>query len=350
MHTKFNTADRPPEQLELPGIEFAPPKVWAHGLREAHTYPLVSRGKRNSVHGAAFRVPASVAWAYPEIELRTGNSAPCIVLDLDGANALERCLWLVDHGKVREPNWMVTRRDGGGTHVVYTLERPVLTGPDMRAAPIRLLGRVAEYYSNVFEADPGYVGVLSHNPMARAHGRGFDTNWRRTEPYRLPELAEVIPFGWRIPKIPRTAEGRKTGLFLAVMQFAGKPEHAEHDLLAVTIATNQSNCPPLELSHVRSVAKSVTRYRARWIAEGAYYTPEQTTLWAQARQRRGVLNRRRRHGLDERDAAIIQAVERGESMRSVEARYGLAHGAVRYIVRRGVENLLHRWCPRNPRF
>ena len=101
----------------------------------------------------------------------------------------------------------------------------------------RGLGRVAEYYSNVFEADPGYVGVLSHNPMARAHGRGFDTNWRRTEPYRLPELAEVIPFGWRIPKIPRTAEGRKTGLFLAVMQFAGKPEHAEHDLLAVTIAT-----------------------------------------------------------------------------------------------------------------
>ena len=112
--------------------------------------------------------------------------------------------------------------------------------------------------------------------------------------------------------------------------------------VAVTIATNQSNCPPLELSHVRSVAKSVTRYRARWIAAGAYYTPEQTTLWAQARQRRGVLNRRRRHGLDERDAAIIQAVERGESMRSVEARYGLAHGAVRYIVRRGVENLLHR--------
>ena len=112
--------------------------------------------------------------------------------------------------------------------------------------------------------------------------------------------------------------------------------------VAVMIATNQSNCPPLEQSHVRSIAKSVTRYRARWIAAGAYYTQEQKTLWGRERQRRGVLNRRRRQGLDARDAAIIQAVERGESMRSVAAGFGLTEGAVRYIVRRGVRNLLHR--------
>ena len=339
MHTKSNTPDRPPEQLELPGIEFAPPKVRLHGLREAHTYPLVSRGKRLGWAFSSFRVPAVEAWTYPEIELRTGNSAPCLVLDVDGANALERCLWLVDHGKVREPNWMVTRRDGGGTHVVYTLERPVLTGPDMRAAPIRLLGRVAEYYSNVFEADPGYVGVLSHNPMARAHGRGFDTNWGRHEAYRLGELAEVIPFGWRIPKIPRTAEGRKTGLFLAVMQFAGKPEHAEHDLLAVTIATNQSNCPPLELSHVRSVAKSVTRYRARWIAAGAYYTQEQKTLWGRERGLRSGAARRKRTAA--RDAAIVEAVEEGRSYRAVAREFGLSAMAVWKIVHR-VYTELHR--------
>ena len=185
MQSKISTPERIPKQLEL-GIQFAPLKVRLHGLREAHTYPLVSRGRRPGRAFSCFRVPAAEAWNYPEIELRTGNSQPCIVLDVDGSNALERCLWLVDQGKVREPNWMVTRRDGGGTHVVYTLERPVLTGPDMRIKPIRLLGRVAEYYSNVFEADPGYVGVLSHNPMARAHGPGFGTNWRHTEPYRLP--------------------------------------------------------------------------------------------------------------------------------------------------------------------
>ena len=34
-----------PTQQELFGIEFAPPKVRSHGLKEAHTYPLVSQGK-----------------------------------------------------------------------------------------------------------------------------------------------------------------------------------------------------------------------------------------------------------------------------------------------------------------
>ena len=292
MQEKTSTPERIPKQLEL-GIQFVPEKVREHGLREAHIYPLVSAGHVAGKPFTSRRVPASDAWHYPEIELRTPNSQPCIILDVDGSNALERSLYAVENGKVRVPNWMVTRRDGGGTHLVYTLERPVLTGPDMRIKPIRLLGRVAEYYAQVFEADPGYVGVLTHNPMARAHGPGFVTNWRETEPYRLDELAEVIPFGWRIPKIPRTAEGRKTGLFLAVMHFAGKPEHAEHNLLAVTIATNQSNCPPLELSHVRSIAKSATRYRARWIAADAYYTPEQKMLWGRERGIRSGSARRK---------------------------------------------------------
>ena len=36
---------REPTQRKLFGIEFAPPRVRAHGLRDAHTYPLVSMGK-----------------------------------------------------------------------------------------------------------------------------------------------------------------------------------------------------------------------------------------------------------------------------------------------------------------
>ena len=33
------------QQLTLPGIECVPGKVRRHGLREFHTYPLVSPGK-----------------------------------------------------------------------------------------------------------------------------------------------------------------------------------------------------------------------------------------------------------------------------------------------------------------
>ena len=75
--------------------------------------------------------PLSEAWTtYPEIELRTGKLCNrVIVLDVDGSNALERMsVASVDQGQgAREPNWMVTRKDGGGTHMAYTLARPVLT-------------------------------------------------------------------------------------------------------------------------------------------------------------------------------------------------------------------------------
>ena len=51
--------------------------------------------------------------------------------------------------------------------------------------------------------------------------------------------------------------------------------------------------------------------------------------------RRGGKIRRGRTA--ERDVGIIAAVEAGESMRSIERRLGLAHGAVRYILKRGGE-------------
>ena len=45
-----------PGQLWLPGIEFAPTKVRAHGLRDAHVWPLVARIKGESF-GCTLRGP-----------------------------------------------------------------------------------------------------------------------------------------------------------------------------------------------------------------------------------------------------------------------------------------------------
>ena len=135
-------------------------------------------------------------------------------------------------------------------------------------SPIRLLGRVAEYYAQVFESDPGYTGVLTHNPMAAAHGRGFFTNWGPRKPYRLDELAEVIPFGWRIPKVALTAADRNCAVFDALRRFAGSPGNAEHDLFAVAMAINPGLDIPMGVPEVRAIAKSVTKRRAKWIAAG----------------------------------------------------------------------------------
>ena len=70
-------------------------------------------------------------------------------------------------------------------------------------------------------------------------------------------------------------------------------------------------------------------------AAGAYYTDQQKTLWGRERGVRSGAARRKRTA--DRDAAIVEAVERGESMRSVEREYGLTHGTVRWIMLRGGE-------------
>ena len=91
-------------QRKLFGIDYAPPRVRAHGLRDAHSYPLVSQGKRSiGAHSASFRVAAGEAWGFPEIELRAGNSWPSIVLDIDGSNALYLIVEAVDKAEILSP-------------------------------------------------------------------------------------------------------------------------------------------------------------------------------------------------------------------------------------------------------
>ena len=319
-------------QLTRP-IEYAPKKVRDYGLKDAHTFPLVSLGKgRGGAHSASFRVPAEDAWGFPEIELRAGNSWPSIVLDVDGANALYRIVDAVEKNAILTPNWTVTRKGSGGTHAVYNLARPVHRGEAARKGPLAALARVSEFYALTLLADSGYTGVLSHNPMAAAHGPGFVTNWFHREAYTLPQLGEVIPFGWRRPTVSRTGVGRNCDLFESLMRWAGCPENRTNDLLAAAHVINQSFDIPLPHAEVAATARSVHGYRARWIAKGKYYTAGQRRLWGRERQARGVAKRCERNA--DRDRAIVQAVEAGRSLRDVGREYGLSLGGVQWIIRR----------------
>ena len=280
MQANPSTTERIPEQLELP-IQFAPAKVRAYGLRDAHPYPLVSTGKRlaGSFPGS-FRVPAAEAWAYRELELRAANSYPSLIFDLDGRAATMRLAYLIENALLPRFNWAVTRPRSGGTHVVWNLARPVHRGATARKHPLSKLARIADYYAVELGADVGYAGVLAHNPMAKAQGRELVTTWgSRRDPYSLGELASVIPKGWRRPPTPRTAIGRNCGLFASCMEWAGSPANVGCDVLTIALTLNLQFEPPLPVDEVEGIAKSVERYRARW----TFYTPEQRTLWGRER-------------------------------------------------------------------
>ena len=323
------------QQLTFPGIEFAPAQVRRHGLREFHTYPLVSPGKDAAgVWRASFRVPAAQAWDYPELELgRTGNSIPALLFDLDG----DPTDWLVDvlGPALPRPNWIVWRRDNMHGHVIYTLARPVVTGAEAKRTPQAYLARITEYLHAQLHADAAYSAVLGHNPLSQAsHGR-YTTDWLREEPYRLEELVAYMPKGWRRPTVqPQTSHGRNDALFKAGMKWSGEPGNwGNWEGLAFWLwQTNQGFIQPLGLREVEGIIKSVRGYQERNLASGQQ---QQTFSFIQA-ARGKKSGQARRTKTAERDAAIIQAVQAGESMRTVASRYGITQPAVSHIVKRSL--------------
>ena len=210
------------KQRWLP-IDAAPLKVREHGLRDAHSRPLVSPGKRGGIFAVSFRVAPWAAWFFPSLELRAENSTPALILDFDGRGSYERLTAQVSAGKGGPLNWAVENPRSGGVHGVWTLANPVHRGDNARLAPLRRWARLSEYYAAAFGADAGYTGVLTHNPMEDAQPPGFKTHWLRQDPYSLEELADYIPFRWRKPKVSRTAAGRNCDAFCHCMKWAGSP-------------------------------------------------------------------------------------------------------------------------------
>lgn len=167
--------------------------------------------------------------------------------------------------------------------------------------------------------------------MPDAHGPEFVTNWIRREPY---ELAEVIPFGWKIPTVRATAIGRNVGLFETLMRWAGQPVNFGFDVLPAAMAVNAGLSDPLPEREVYGISKSVERYRTQWRKRGQFDQrgDQQRSLWGRERGVRSGAARRKLTA--DRDAAITEAVRSGRSMRNVAREFCMTAGNVHLIVHR----------------
>ena len=318
-------------ELEL-GINFAPAIVREHGLRDAHLQPLVAWRK-----GQSFRVHASKAWGYPSLELRAGNSWPCLTLDCDLPSAVVDALYWNHHGgdgpALPRPNMLVERQSNGHCHASWFLSRPVHRGESARAAPVRKLARISEFYRQTLEADSGFAGVLTHNPIQESHKVGeFRTHWGHRCGYSLDELAEPIPKGWRLPIAPSTETGRNCSLFRSMLKWAGSSLNCELPVLPMARATNDGLDVPLGDREVADIAKSVERYRRVWIAKGRFYTEDEREAWGRSLGlRSGVV---RRASKAHRDLRIIEGHMAGFSTRKLARLFKLSQYAIRHVIRR----------------
>ena len=268
------------QQIPHQPLLFAPCELRAHGLRDAHTQPLVGRRTGDGVR--SWHTSPALAWQWPLVEWsRTGNSYAALGFDCDSREAVERAAAsCMGAGDLPTPNVYATRTESGHAQVFYLLDRPVHRGDHARAQPLRYLGRVAEFYLATLGADAGYTGVLSSNPT---HG-DYKASYPRAEPYALTDLARVIPKGWHVPRPATTAEGRNTELFAALCKLSLRC--SDDGLLTWARKLNSEFDPHLPDGEVRGVWRSVCRYRARWREQGH----QQGWLWRQAaRGKRGGL-------------------------------------------------------------
>ena len=316
-------------QQELPlGIDYAPDIVRRHGLRDAHIQPLVARHK-----GESFRVHARKAWGYPSLELRAANCWPAVTLDCDMPTVIESLHSLRSKFPLPYPNMVVERRSNSHCHASWFLSRPVHRGEAARAAPLRKLARITEYYRHVLGADVGYNGVLTHNPLDEAHEPGeFRAHWGHEYGRSLDELAEPIPRNWRLPIVPRTEVGRNCSLFHSVLKWAGSPANLKAEVLAVARITNEGFEIPLPDQEVAAISRSVERYRRSWIAKGRFYTEAERAAWGRSLGLQSAAARRKVNA--NRDYRIIEGHAAGWSQRHLAKLFKLSQNSVWKVLHR----------------
>ena len=327
--TEHSTVYSTQGELEL-GIDYAPAIVREHGLRDAHLQPLVAWRK-----GQSFRVHARKAWGYPSLELRAGNSWPAVTLDCDLPTVVDALHSLKSTFPLPVPNMVVERQSNGHCHASWFLSRPVHRGESARAAPLRKLSRIAEYYRQVLEADAGYAGVLTHNPLEETHRTGeFRAHWGHRCGRSLDELAEPIPRGWRLPVKPTTEAGRNCALFASLMKWAGALVNREFEVLPMARATNDGLDVPLGDHEVADIAKSVERYRRSWIAKGRFYTQAERAAWGRSLGLQSAAVRRAANA--QRDFRIIEGHAAGWSQRHLAKLFKMSqHGVWKVLQRAG---------------
>ena len=255
-----------PQQGALP-LDHVPAIVRAHGLSDAHPWPLVSAGKVPGRRFTSRRVPAADGWKWAELEYgRTPTSYAAVLVDLDGHDSADRLDGAVLARAVQPPSWTVRRRSSGGLHAAWALTRPVHRYEHARRAPLDLFARVSEWYGRELRGDPGYAGVLAHNPESGL----FEVRYVHAGGWALEELADPIPAGWRRPSRRKlvSAAGRNATLFMALCRFAGRLSRSVYEVEAEAERVNGEFVAPLDANELRDVINHVHKYRVRWRARG----------------------------------------------------------------------------------
>lgn len=282
------------------------------------------------------KVPVRESRAYPLVEYaRTGSSFTTLALDLDRDLSEADMVATVEGLDVPPPGWGVQSAESGHWHLIWPLARPVHRYPHARVGPLRYLSRIETWYLAALDADAGYSGVLTRQPEPINLLEVTATWWGPTGGYRLSDLARPIPKGWRMPTRRMRLDklgwiGRNVDTFLEACRWAGRQANQARPVLAYVEEHNRHYAHPLPEIEERHIARSVERYRRRWIEHG-WHRPDWIDRQANRGRRSGKARRAATAG---RDQLILDLVAAGRSQRQIAGAVGVSRGTVENVIRR----------------
>jgi hypothetical protein len=256
-----------------------------------------------------------------------------------------------------EPSFIVKNPDNGHAHYVYLLAGWIrIDGKNgAELAAVRYLSAIERAYTRALRADPGYAGLMHHNPFSAR----YQTTAGRDDPYTLSELAARVTLGSsprrQAPEI-RT-DGRNVETFdrLRFWAYANVAEWrcgAFEDWVAVVNAraleiaavvrgAHPTAGHPFTDAEALDTAKSV----ATWVwlrYDGASLTLAKTRAAArQAYDRKYALTARRARGCVPRETYLAEAQRRRTQACKLRA-MGLAVDEIARRLGAGVRSV-YRW-------
>lgn len=191
-----------------------------------------------------------------------------LIFDIDRAGAA--VAW--DDANLPEPFWTSQNPKNGHAHLCYGLDAPVLLGHHDRQRPMRYLAAVETAMRAKLEADPGYSGLITKNPMHKS----WRTFWHPVGGlYCLDDLSEWLELPKYInkrDKPERVGIGRNVDTFdhlrtvrayPSVLKWKGRKEHGVfvrwiswlHEMAQQH--THENHGTPLDYRECHHIAKSV---------------------------------------------------------------------------------------------
>jgi hypothetical protein len=217
-----------------------------------------------------------------------------MVYDLDRPNSA--LAWY--DADLPAPAWVSVNPENGHCHIAYGLIAPVARTDAARAEPLRLAAAIESAYGDKMDADRGYSGLITKNPLHPHWHVYCPANESANHGYyELSELAEYVTLPKKLPRGKEAAGvGRNVSLFDDLRKWAYRAVRLHWkpagfpawQAACLDKAESLNQFPePLPYAEIKATAKSVSKWTWQNITPGGFRDYVERTHTPELQAKRG---------------------------------------------------------------